>query len=55
MPSRAQQGATEILVLTERVKNTIALGESHFREFKSALEGPPGGRFRVLLRKSVRT
>ncbi|WP_059041273.1 ATP-binding protein [Paenibacillus rubinfantis] len=31
----------EILNLTERVKNTIQLGESHFREFKSALEGRP--------------
>jgi ATP-dependent DNA helicase RecG len=30
-----------ILSLTERVRNTIALGESHFREFKSALSGPP--------------
>lgn len=28
------------LLLHERVKNTIQLGESHFREFKSALEGP---------------
>ncbi|MFZ4816848.1 MAG: ATP-binding protein [Phototrophicaceae bacterium] len=32
---------TEILQLIERVKNTIQLGESHFREFKSALEGKP--------------
>lgn len=31
---------TDILMLEERVKNTIALGESHFREFKSALSGP---------------
>ncbi|MCP4402260.1 MAG: hypothetical protein GY801_33770 [bacterium] len=29
------------LILTERIKNTILLGESHFREFKSAFEGPP--------------
>ncbi len=29
------------LLLDERLKNTIKLGESHFREFKSALEGPP--------------
>ncbi len=27
------------LLLQERVRNTIQLGESHFREFKSALEG----------------
>ncbi|MEM7534057.1 MAG: ATP-binding protein [Chloroflexota bacterium] len=33
---------TDILILTERVKNTIQLGESHFREFKSAYTGRPG-------------
>lgn len=27
------------LLIQEKVKNTIILGESHFREFKSALEG----------------
>lgn len=32
---------SEVLLLPERVKNTIALGESHFREFKTALEGRP--------------
>ncbi len=31
----------EVLSLIERVKNSIALGESHFREFKTALEGKP--------------
>lgn len=31
----------EVLALQERVSNTIALGEGHFREFKSALAGPP--------------
>lgn len=31
-----------ILLLTERIRNTIQLGESHFREFKSALEGKTG-------------
>lgn len=31
----------EALLLIERVKNTISLGESHFREFKSAFEGKP--------------
>jgi ATP-dependent DNA helicase RecG len=30
---------TESLMLAERVRNTIDLGESHFREFKSAVEG----------------
>jgi ATP-dependent DNA helicase RecG len=31
----------EVLIIQERVKNTIILGESHFREFKTALEGKP--------------
>lgn len=35
---------TDILMLQERVKNTIQLGESHFREFKTALEGAPGNK-----------
>lgn len=30
----------EILTLKERVKNILTLGESHFREFKSAYQGP---------------
>lgn len=34
----------DALLLVERVQNTILLGESHFREFKSALEGPPGNK-----------
>ena len=29
----------KILIIQEKVKNTIILGESHFREFKTALEG----------------
>jgi len=33
---------SEILMLHERIKNTIALGESHYREFKSAFEGQQG-------------
>jgi ATP-dependent DNA helicase RecG len=32
---------SDILLLSERVKNTILLGESHFREFKTAFEGRP--------------
>ncbi|MGL5891083.1 MAG: ATP-binding protein [Bacteroidia bacterium] len=32
---------SNLLVLTERIRNTIQLGESHFREFKTALEGKP--------------
>lgn len=31
----------DILLLTDKVRNTLILGESHFREFKSALEGKP--------------
>lgn len=33
---------SELLAMAERVRNAISLGESHFREFKSALEGRPG-------------
>ena len=32
----------EVLSLIQRAKNSISLGESHFREFKTALEGRPG-------------
>jgi ATP-dependent DNA helicase RecG len=31
----------DLLLLTDRVRNTLILGESHFREFKSAVEGRP--------------
>ena len=31
----------EVVLLIDRVRTSIALGESHFREFKSAMEGPP--------------
>jgi ATP-dependent DNA helicase RecG len=34
----------DILIIQERVKNTIILGESHFREFKTALEGKPANK-----------
>ncbi|QTT89388.1 AlbA family DNA-binding domain-containing protein [Pseudomonas chlororaphis] len=30
------------IAVSERARTAIELGESHFREFKSALEGPPG-------------
>ncbi|MCH8619633.1 ATP-binding protein [Undibacterium sp. TS12] len=30
--------------ISERARTAIELGESHFREFKSALEGPPGSK-----------
>src|SRR5207249_10572823 len=39
------------LLLEERVRNTIQLGESHFREFKSALEGAPGAKRRRSVRR----
>ena len=32
---------TEELIVKERVADILRLGESHFREFKSAFEGPP--------------
>lgn len=32
----------DILQIEERIRKSMALTESHFREFKSALEGPPG-------------
>lgn len=34
----------EAVPLTERVLTSIGLGESHFREFKSVLEGPPNAK-----------
>lgn len=34
----------EPLSLIQRARNSIALGESHFREFKTALEGKPGNK-----------
>lgn len=41
----------EILIIKEKVKNTISLGESHFREFKTALEGKPGSKKPRLTKK----
>ena len=35
---------TDIVNLEERARTAINLGESHFREFKSALQGPPGAK-----------
>lgn len=34
----------ELVNLSERARTAISLGESHFREFKSALQGPPGAK-----------
>ncbi|MCW5921499.1 MAG: putative DNA binding domain-containing protein [Saprospiraceae bacterium] len=35
---------SDILILQERIKNSILVGESDFREFKSAWEGKPGSK-----------
>lgn len=32
----------EVLLLQERIDLATRIGESHYREFKSAYEGPPG-------------
>jgi len=42
----------DILLLAEKVRNTLILGESHFREFKSAVEGRPGNK-KPRLTKSI--
>jgi len=41
----------DILKLKERVRNAILVGESDFREFKSALEGKPGEKKKRLVKK----
>lgn len=42
---------TDILVLQERINNAILVGESDFREFKSALEGRPDNKKPRLVKK----
>jgi ATP-dependent DNA helicase RecG len=42
---------SEILILQERIKNSILIGESDFREFKSALEGRPDNKKPRLAKK----
>ncbi len=42
---------TDILILQERIKNSILVGESDFREFKSALEGRPDNKKPRLAKK----
>jgi ATP-dependent DNA helicase RecG len=42
----------DILILSDKVRNTLILGESHFREFKSALEGRPDNK-KPRLAKSI--
>ncbi|MEZ4525536.1 MAG: ATP-binding protein [Desulfobacterales bacterium] len=39
-----ENSMSDTLILEERIKNTILLGESHFREFKSAFEGSSGNK-----------
>ena len=41
----------DVLIIQERVKNTIILGESHFREFKTAWEGRPDNKKPRLTKK----
>jgi ATP-dependent DNA helicase RecG len=41
----------DILILQERIKNSILVGESDFREFKSALEGKPESKKPRLVKK----
>lgn len=41
----------DLLTIQERVKNAIILGESHFREFKTALEGKPDNKKPRLAKK----
>ena len=42
----------DVLLLADRVRNNLLLGESHFREFKSALEGRPDNK-KPRLTKSI--
>ncbi len=42
----------DILLLADKVRNTLILGESHFREFKSALDGRPDNK-KSRLTKSI--
>jgi len=34
----------DVLKITDRIRNSIELGESQFREFKNCFEGPPSNR-----------
>ncbi|MDQ1354789.1 MAG: ATP-dependent helicase RecG [Acidobacteriota bacterium] len=45
---------TDALILPERIKNAIQIGESDYREFKSALEGHPGKKKPRLLKDICR-
>lgn len=37
---------SQLLLIQERITNDLSQGESHFREFKSALQGPERNRRR---------
>ncbi|MEM7179663.1 MAG: ATP-binding protein [Spirochaetota bacterium] len=42
---------SDVLLLTERIRNSILVGESDFREFKSAWNGKPGEKKPRLIKK----
>lgn len=42
---------SDVLILKERIKNSVLVGESDFREFKSAWEGKPGNKKPRLVKK----
>jgi len=42
---------SDVLILQERIRNSIFVGESDFREFKSALEGKPDSKRPRLVKK----
>lgn len=43
-PATLSAPAVDVVNVAERARTAIGLGESHFREFKSALDGPPGSK-----------
>ncbi len=51
MKNEQNNEMTDILILQERIKNSILVGESDFREFKSALEGRPDNKKPRLAKK----
>jgi ATP-dependent DNA helicase RecG len=44
MANMSSEVSAELVRLVDRIGIAVELGESHFREFKSALEGPPSGK-----------
>lgn len=49
-----KQKMSDVLMLKERVKNNIQIGEGHYREFKSAFEGEPNHKKAGNVRKLCR-